>query len=170
MLSFFPRGVLDEILNLIASVSEEFPSYSFRKKRELERDYGQGCSNELDLFHGTTADKVDIIAEQNLDHRLAGDRVGTLFGQGSYFAKDAKYSDGYATADETTGHKCMFQVKVLAGKCTLGDPSYKLPPNVDEKDPKAGRYNACVDNIDKPRIFCIFDNTQYYPEYIIEYK
>ena len=31
MLSFFQRGVLDEILNLIGSVSEEFPSYSFRK-------------------------------------------------------------------------------------------------------------------------------------------
>ena len=30
MLSFFPRGVLDEILNLIESVSEGFPSYSQR--------------------------------------------------------------------------------------------------------------------------------------------
>ena len=29
MLSFFPRGVLDEILNLIESVSEGFPSNSF---------------------------------------------------------------------------------------------------------------------------------------------
>ena len=29
MLSFFPLGVLDEILNLIESVSEEFPSYSY---------------------------------------------------------------------------------------------------------------------------------------------
>ena len=28
MLSFFPRGVLDEILNLIESVSEGFLSYS----------------------------------------------------------------------------------------------------------------------------------------------
>ena len=28
MLSFFPRGVLDEILNLIESVYEDFPSYS----------------------------------------------------------------------------------------------------------------------------------------------
>ena len=27
MLSFFPRGVLDEIFNLIESVSEDFPSY-----------------------------------------------------------------------------------------------------------------------------------------------
>ena len=29
MLSFFPRGVLDEILNLIESVSGGFPSYSY---------------------------------------------------------------------------------------------------------------------------------------------
>ena len=29
MLSFFPRDVLDEILNLIESVSEDFPSYSY---------------------------------------------------------------------------------------------------------------------------------------------
>ena len=28
MLSFFPRDVLDEILNLLESVSEDFPSYS----------------------------------------------------------------------------------------------------------------------------------------------
>ena len=33
MLSFFPRGILDEILNLIESVSEGFPSYS--PSREL---------------------------------------------------------------------------------------------------------------------------------------
>ena len=30
MLSFFPRGVLDEILNLIESVSEGFPSYAWK--------------------------------------------------------------------------------------------------------------------------------------------
>ena len=30
VLSFFPRDVLDEILNLIESVSEDFPSYSYR--------------------------------------------------------------------------------------------------------------------------------------------
>ena len=29
MLSCFPRGVLDEILNLIESVSEDYPSYSW---------------------------------------------------------------------------------------------------------------------------------------------
>ena len=35
MLSFCPRGVLDEILNLVESVSEGFPSYSCLPLRGL---------------------------------------------------------------------------------------------------------------------------------------
>ena len=37
VLSFFPRDVLDEILNLIESVSEDFPSYSLREEIAFER-------------------------------------------------------------------------------------------------------------------------------------
>ena len=40
MLSFFPRGVLGEILNLIESVSEGFPSYSY-----MYLDVGSCVSN-----------------------------------------------------------------------------------------------------------------------------
>ena len=35
VLSFFPRDVLDEILNLIESVSEDFPSYSLLEMVKL---------------------------------------------------------------------------------------------------------------------------------------
>ena len=39
VLSFFPRDVLDEILNLIESVSEDFPSYSYTGyKGKIEKD------------------------------------------------------------------------------------------------------------------------------------
>ena len=31
----FPRGVLDEILNLIESVSEGFPSYFYKRQHDL---------------------------------------------------------------------------------------------------------------------------------------
>ena len=34
VLSFFPRDVLDEILNLIGSVSEGFPSYSLTSHQQ----------------------------------------------------------------------------------------------------------------------------------------
>ena len=35
----FPTGVLDEILNLIESVSEDFPSYSWSKTHGLYRPF-----------------------------------------------------------------------------------------------------------------------------------
>ena len=46
MLSFFPRGVLDEILNLIDSVSEGFPSYSLNlleNKQSARHDFIVHC-------------------------------------------------------------------------------------------------------------------------------
>ena len=36
MLSFFPRDVLDEIWDLIESVSEGFPSYSLNMSKKLD--------------------------------------------------------------------------------------------------------------------------------------
>ena len=44
VLSFFPRDVLDEILNLIESVSEDFPSYSYvlsNGHKTCQNYYGQ---------------------------------------------------------------------------------------------------------------------------------
>ena len=54
MLSFFPRGVLDEILNLIESVSEAFSSYSvfgktmesLRKRVDIKLVKTDGSQNE----------------------------------------------------------------------------------------------------------------------------
>ena len=49
MLSFFPRGVLDEILNLIESVSEGFPSYSL-----IIPIFKKGDTNEVSNYRGIT--------------------------------------------------------------------------------------------------------------------
>ena len=40
LLSFFPRDVLGEILDLIESVSEGFPTYSCRTKAKVTVAYG----------------------------------------------------------------------------------------------------------------------------------
>ena len=53
VLSFFPRDVLDEILNLIESVSEDFPSYSYIDDRAI-----------TSLWF---ADGVDALAEKELE-------------------------------------------------------------------------------------------------------
>ena len=39
-MSFFPRGVWDEILNLIESVSEGFPSYSYQRYKGMNGQDG----------------------------------------------------------------------------------------------------------------------------------
>ena len=48
MLFFFPRGVLDEILNLIESVSEGFPSYFYCPYVQLTNTY---YLSQLSLNH-----------------------------------------------------------------------------------------------------------------------
>ncbi|XP_033764387.1 E3 ubiquitin-protein ligase MIB2-like isoform X2 [Pecten maximus] len=141
----------------------------YLKKRQLEGQYGMGGANELELFHGTLPDKIDKICKENLDFRLAGERVGAIFGQGTYFAVEAKYSDLYAQADEKY-HKFMVLTRVLAGKCCVGKNQYRRPPPVDPSDQHSRLYDCCVDNVKNPKIFCLFDTNQYYPEYIVEYK
>ena len=48
VLSFFPRDVLDEILNLIESVSEDFPSYSsIAHSLSLSSKYRPGMAEKL---------------------------------------------------------------------------------------------------------------------------
>lgn len=145
-----------------------FIQYIFSKRCQMEAAYGKGCANELDLYHGTDPCNVDIICQENLDHRLAGDKVGTLFGKGTYFATDAKYSDGYATPDEKR-HKFILQCRVLAGKWTYGNPSYRRPPPIDGSKSRK-LYDCCVDCVERPKIFCLFDQNQYYPEYVIKYE
>ena len=51
VLSFFPRDVLDEILKLIESVSEDFPSYSFKI-----------CSNiSVQIFNGSCSESLHLL-------------------------------------------------------------------------------------------------------------
>ena len=49
VLFFFPRGVLDEILNLIESVSEGFPSYFFIDRMNRHADLVPVSLNILSL-------------------------------------------------------------------------------------------------------------------------
>lgn len=137
-----------------------------RKKRQLEQAYGKDCSNQLPLFHGTTPDMLDVIAEQNLDPRKAGDRMGARLGQGTYFAVSPEYSDLYAQSD-SQGHKFMFFANVLAGKSCIGKADFKRPPLNPDMKPRL--FDSCVDNVQNPKVYCIFHDTQYYLKYLIEY-
>ncbi|XP_060779646.1 protein mono-ADP-ribosyltransferase PARP12 [Neoarius graeffei] len=134
------------------------------QKEQMKKRNGGGAIDERYLFHGTDKSLIDAICEQNFDWRVCGVH-GSLYGKGSYFARDAKYSDKYAKSK--VGPKMMFVALVLVGEFTKGSSSFLRPP---QKTQKAGFYDSCVDNEQNPAIFVIFEKYQIYPEYIIEYS
>ncbi|KAJ8373853.1 hypothetical protein SKAU_G00044330 [Synaphobranchus kaupii] len=134
----------------------------FQWQKDLMRKNNAGRNvNERLLFHGTDSTHVDAICKQNFDWRLCGTH-GTAYGKGSYFARDAKYSQSYTGS---SGMRTMFVCRVLVGGYTKGDSSYLRPPS---KDGGASMlYDSCVDNVRDPSIFVVFEKHQVYPEYII---
>nr|XP_009678247.1 PREDICTED: poly [ADP-ribose] polymerase 12-like [Struthio camelus australis]XP_009678248.1 PREDICTED: poly [ADP-ribose] polymerase 12-like [Struthio camelus australis] len=136
---------------------------SDKKEQMKKKSPGQEVDQQL-LFHGTSASHLAAICEQNFDWRVCGAH-GTLYGRGSYFARDASYSHEYCPS--RTGHQSMFVARVLVGDFVEGNSEYLRPP------PRAGNanrlYDSCVDDPEDPSIFVIFEKHQVYPAYILEY-
>ncbi|KAH3824614.1 uncharacterized protein LOC127881993 [Dreissena polymorpha] len=123
--------------------------------------------DKRELFHGTDSlDTVRGICINNFDFRLCG-KNATVYGQGAYFARDAKYSHSY-TKPSPKLERFMFQAKVLVGYFTTGKGEYKRPPGKPGKDHEL--YDSCVDKVDDPSIFILFEKNAYYPEYLIQYN
>ncbi|GAA6086734.1 protein mono-ADP-ribosyltransferase PARP12-like [Tachysurus ichikawai] len=133
------------------------------KEQMKERNGGREVDERL-LFHGTQESLIEAICEQNFDWRICGVN-GTLYGKGSYFARDASYSDQYSRSADTT--KKMFVARVLVGHYTSGHHNFVRPP---PKTVGKGLYDSCVDNCSNASIFVIFEKYQIYPEFIIEYS
>ena len=62
----------------------------------------------------------------------------------------------------------MFLARVLTGTFCVGRSDFKRPPEMPGSN-GARLYDSCVDNLVKPSIFVVFENTHSYPEYLIEY-
>ncbi|CAG2216319.1 PARP7S [Mytilus edulis] len=153
-------------------VSKEDLQKNYKKKHmhaDAEKDNPTFSSiDERSLFHGT--DSLDVcrgICINNFDFRKSG-KNATAFGKGSYFARDARYSHNYTKASSDFGDRYMFRAKVLVGKFTQGEPEYRRPPEIPGQSHKL--YDSCVDHPVDPNIFVIFDRSQSYPEYLINYR
>ncbi|XP_042156290.1 protein mono-ADP-ribosyltransferase PARP12-like isoform X1 [Oncorhynchus tshawytscha] len=136
----------------------------FQWKRDLmKKNNGGKNSKELHLFHGTDPKHVDAICRDNFDWRLCGTN-GTTYGEGSYFARDAKYSHCFTSH---SGVRSMFVCWVLVGDYTRGKSDLRRPPPKGEGNPTF--YDSCVDNVLNPSIYVVFEKHQVYPEFLIRY-
>lgn len=119
--------------------------------------------SERHLFHGTSKKYIDAICQQGFDWRVSGASVGTKYGKGSYFARDASFSYPY------TDCSTLFLVRVLVGEFAKGSLDVVRPPPKDPNQPYVNLYDSCVDKLDDPSIFVIFSQEQAYPEWLVEY-
>ncbi|XP_073770749.1 protein mono-ADP-ribosyltransferase PARP14 [Danio rerio] len=136
------------------------------KKEELE-DKNQHKNNERHLFHGTGSNKTDQINHHGFNRSYAG-MHGAMYGNGSYFAVDPRYSArGYSKPD-ANGHKRMYLARVLVGDFTQGSSGLLVPPAKSSSN--ADLYNSVTDNMSNPTMFVIFNDVQAYPEYLITFQ
>ncbi|XP_020782152.2 protein mono-ADP-ribosyltransferase PARP12-like isoform X2 [Boleophthalmus pectinirostris] len=138
-------------------------AFQLQKNQMKDKNNGQPVA-EKKLFHGTDPSHVETICATNFDWRVCGVN-GTIYGQGSYFARDAKYSHSYTG---TSLDRFMFVSRVLIGEYTRGSSEYRRPPSKDGSN--VNLYDSCVDDVMNPSIFVVFEKQQIYPEYVLQYR
>jgi hypothetical protein len=116
------------------------------------------------LFHGTSPENIDNIVNSGYLPNLAGSAVGAIWGHGTYFARDSKYSHDY-NGDKY--ERKMLLNRVIVGEWVQGAPGMTLYPLA-----KGEKYRQCeslVNKVDDPSIFVIQHSNQAYPAYVITY-
>ncbi|KFO75904.1 Poly [ADP-ribose] polymerase 12, partial [Cuculus canorus] len=138
--------------------------FQWQKEQMKKLNTSKSVDKRL-LFHGTNPSHMSAICEQNFDWRICGIH-GTMYGKGSYFARDASYAHQYCSSN--SGVYSMFVAHVLVGDFVQGNAEYSRPP------PRHGNsnrlYDSCVNDPTDPSIFVIFEKHQIYPAYILEYS
>ena len=146
--------------------------YSFSKQRMSEKN--SGAVNEKDLFHGTHLSPPEKIfkSEKGFDFRFASKG---MWGEGTYFAVNASYSDNYAY--NQCGRTQMILATVLTGETCHCPPnqSLKKPPaksmaTSSKRGAFADDYDSVSGHTNGSDIFVIYDHEKAYPTYLITYK
>lgn len=141
-----------------------YNQYKLKKASVLQRaTYPQ---IERTLYHGTSESSVKEICVHGFNRSFCG-KNATVYGQGVYFAVNSALSvqDQYSPPN-ADGYKFIFVSKVLTGDYTKGCHSIKTAPLKETGDIPL-RYDSVTDNITKPSMFVIFNDTQAFPEYLI---
>ncbi len=152
------------------------------QKRELAQ---HTASNEAFFFHGTKPDIVECITSTGFDERVCS--LGGLFGVGVYLAENSSKSDEYCVPNGN-GSCFMFLVRAVIGTPAIvlqQMNNLRRPPCTQGhtelrgqfcKDPRADSVLAPTSAthpgafLQKYREFIVYDRTQCYPEFLIEFK
>jgi len=130
----------------------------FLYRQEIGERHPHRDSNERLVWHGTDINNIDDIVQIGFDFRLA--RQGAI-GSGIYFAASALTSHGYVR----NGNR-MLLCRLAIGQTTPGHVQLRRPPPLDNN---GNLYDSVCGQLSGDEIYCVFDNRQAYPEWVIEY-
>jgi poly [ADP-ribose] polymerase 10/14/15 len=112
--------------------------------------------NELHWFHGTKEENITKIAMEGFDPTC---NKTSVYGKGTYFAKNASYSNSYMVPN-SQGISFMFLCDVLMGKPCMGRSNLQIETNL---------YHSALDNFQTPTILVSPFADAAYPKYIVAF-
>lgn len=123
------------------------------------------------VFHGT--DKLEEIITDPMtgfQPLASGSRLGSLWGAGTYFAREAKYVvESNFCSPGPDGLKRVALALVTIGIPCVGAPEQKgVLPYRNGKAPY--KYTSTVDSLSSPEIFITQQPSAAYPAYVITYQ
>eukprot|EP01083_Nonionella_stella_P019919 55297_1 len=118
------------------------------------------------LYHGTDILTVIKILHQGFLRQFAARAV---FGKGSYFAKNARYScnQSYAKPDGDRFQHLLL-CNVICGEWTVGSSSMKIPPIKPTSEHLP--YETTVNSESNPTVFVTYQDDQALPTYLISFR
>ena len=91
----------------------------------------------------------------------------TVYGDSTYFAQDASYSNAYACT-LASSQKQMLVTEVVLGLWTMGSQGIKM--FIFLQGDQHQSYNSLVNIVSNPSIFVVGDSNAAYPAYLITYS
>jgi len=138
------------------------------------------AANETYLWHATPRAAAEKIVAQDFKTSKSGSANGQVLGKGVYLAESASLSDEYAVKGPQ-GRYCMLLVRSVLGKVHATRRFSKwrgkklVMTTFTTKLVKAGECDSVLGdrslaNRKGVREYCVANNTQLYPEYLILYN
>eukprot|EP00486_Rosalina_sp_Unknown_P011041 CAMPEP_0201592612 /NCGR_PEP_ID=MMETSP0190_2-20130828/190464_1 /ASSEMBLY_ACC=CAM_ASM_000263 /TAXON_ID=37353 /ORGANISM="Rosalina sp." /LENGTH=346 /DNA_ID=CAMNT_0048051473 /DNA_START=632 /DNA_END=1669 /DNA_ORIENTATION=+ len=125
-------------------------------KKKLINLIGKNNLNIKHVYHGTS--KLEVLDKVVKEGFRKEFNSTSLYGQGTYFARDAKYSVGRGYCSNKGDIYQILVCAVIMGQSHLGDRDIKLTTWPRKNGGKGLIYDSLVDNMNDPSIFVIHEN------------
>jgi hypothetical protein len=127
-----------------------------------------GGANEQTVWHGAAEGVLDTIVHTGFNRDYS---KRALYGRGTYFARDAKYSANAAYAvPNAAGAQFLLVVRILAGEPCVGSASMAEPTRKPRGQGEL--HESMVDNLANPSIYVLSSGTDdhAYPTYRVRFR